>query len=145
VAWVVPAGHLLLAVPVLTATCWVQLRIMVQTIPPHAASQPPAVYQLIAQLTAWCAVTVAVAACVGRSRYADLDVALAAPVSFGVIALAWYGPFSAGLLVEPPATAHGVTIAWFSVAAAALTLTCVAMRDQWHRYARSLHRLGMPW
>ncbi len=138
-AWVAPAGHLLLAVPILAATCWAQLRIMAQTIPPHTLGHPPAVYPLIAQLTGWSAVTVAAAACADRSRYADLSGAIAAPVSFGAIALAWHVPASARLLVGPPATAHGVTIAWYAVATAAFALTCVAMRDQWHRYSRNLH------
>jgi hypothetical protein len=141
---VAPAGHLLLAAPILAVTCWAQLRIMVQTIPPHTLGHPPAVYLLIAQLTGWCAVTVAVASCVDRSRYADLGGAIAAPVSFAAIALAWQVPVSARLLAGPPATAHGVTIAWYAVASAASALTCVAMRDQWHRYARSLGRVLAP-
>jgi hypothetical protein len=143
-AWVAPAGHLLLAVPVLAATCWAQLRIMTYTIPPHTLGHPPAVYPLIAQLTGWCAVTTAAAACVGRSRYADLGGAIAAPVSFAAIALAWYAPITSRFMAEPPATPHGVTIAWYAVASAALALTCAAMRDQWHRYARSLRWLSPP-
>jgi hypothetical protein len=135
-AWVTPAGHLLLAVPILAATYWAQLRIMTQTIPPHAIGHPPAIYPLIAQLTGWCAVTVTAAACVGRSRYADLGGAVAAPVSFAVIALAWYVPITSRILTGPPATPLGVTIAWYATAAAASTLTCAAMRDQWHRYSR---------
>ena len=91
-AWVAPAGHLLLAAPILAVTCWAQLRIMAHTVPPHALGHPPAVYPLIAQLTGWCAVTVAAAACVDRSRYADLGGAIAVPVSFAAIALAWYAP-----------------------------------------------------
>lgn len=136
-AWVAPAGHLLLASPILAVTCWAQLRIMTHTIPPHILGHPPAVYPLIAQLTGWCAVTVAAAACAGRSRYADLGGAIAAPISFGAIALAWYVPITSRFLAEPPATPHGVTITWYAVASAALALACVAMRDQWHRYSRS--------
>jgi hypothetical protein len=143
-AWVVPAGHLLLAVPVLAATCWAQLRITVQTVPPHTLGHPPAVYPLIAQLTGWCAVTVAAAACAGRSRYADLSGAIAVPIGLGAIALAWYVPASARLLTGPPGAAHGVTVAWYAVASAALALTCVALRDQWHRYSRNVHRLSSP-
>ncbi len=145
-AWVTPTGHLLLAAPVLVVTGWAQLRIMIHTvpsriipphtIPPHALGDPPAVYPLIAQLAGWCAVAIAVAACVDRSRYADLGGAVAAPVSFVAIALAWYLPTSARLLVDPPATAHGVTVAWYAVVTAALALTGAAMRDQWHRYCR---------
>jgi hypothetical protein len=142
--WVAPAGHLLLAAPVLAVTCWAQLRIMAHTIPPHTLGQPPAVYPVIAQLTGWCAVTVAAAACADRSRYADLGGAIAAPVSFAAIALAWYWPVTSRFLVEPPASAHGVSIAWYSIASAALVLTCAAMRDRWHRYTRNLQRLSSP-
>jgi hypothetical protein len=140
-AWVAPAGHLLLAVPILATTYWAQLRIMTQTIPPHTTGHPSASYPLIAQLTGWCAVTVAAAACVGRSRYADLGGAAAAPVSFAAIALAWYTPFTSRILVEPPATPHGATIAWYVTVAAASALALAAMRDQWHRYSpRGLFR-----
>jgi len=141
-AWVAPAGHIVLAAPVLAVTCWAELRIMAHTIPPYVLSRPPAVYPVIAQLTGWCAVTVAAAACVDRSRYADLGGAIAAPASFAAIALAWYAPVTNRFLVEPPATAHGVTIAWYAIATAALALSCVAMRDQWHRYSRNLLRLS---
>lgn len=141
-AWVAPAGHLLLAVPVLAATCWAQLGIMAQTVPPHALGHPPAVYPLIAQLTGWCAITVAAAACAGRSRYADLGGAIAAPVSFGAIALAWYVPVSARVLAGPPATGPAATIAWCAITSAALALTCLAMRDQWHRYWLRSHHLS---
>jgi hypothetical protein len=143
-AWVAPAGHILLAAPVLGVTCWAQLRIMAHPIPPRALGHPPAIYPVIAQLTGWCAVTVAAAACVDRSHFADLGGAIAAPASFAAIALAWYAPVSARFLVEPPATAPGVTIAWSAIATAALALSRVAMRDQWHRYTRDLHRLFSP-
>jgi hypothetical protein len=143
-AWLAPAGHILLAAPVLAVTCWTQLRIMAHTIPPHTLGHPPAIYPVMAQLTGWCAVTVAAAACADRSRYADLGGAIAAPASFAAIALAWYAPVSARFLVEPPATAHGVTIAWYAIATAALALTCAAIRDHWHRYTRSLQRLSSP-
>jgi hypothetical protein len=140
-AWVTRAGHLVLAAAVLAATCWAQLRIMLHTFPSHTASQPPAVYPLIAELTGWCAVTMAAAACVDRSRYADLGGGAAAPASAVAIALAWYLPVTHKLLAEPPASAHGVAVAWYCVAAAALALTGVAMRDYWHRYTKSLVRL----
>jgi hypothetical protein len=109
---------------------------MVQTIPPHTIGHPTAVYPVIAQLTGWCAITVAAGVCVDRSRYADLGGAVAAPVSFAAIALAWYAPVTSRILTEPPATALGGTTAWYAIAAAALALTCVAMRDRWHRYSR---------
>jgi hypothetical protein len=143
-AWVAPAGHIVLAAPVLAATCWAQLRIVAHTIPAHTFGHPPAIYSMIAQLTGWCAVTVAVAACADRSRYADLGGAVAAPVSFAAIALAWYAPVTARFVVEPPGTAHAVTIAWYAITTGALALTCAVMRDQWHRYPRNLHRPASP-
>jgi hypothetical protein len=139
-AWVIPVGHVLLAVPILAATCWVQLRVAA-----HNATltigHPPAIYPLIAELTGWCAVTVVAAACVDRSRYADLGGATAVPVSAAAIALAWYVPITHKLLAAPPATPHGLTVAWYAVATAALVLTSAAMRDSWHRSARRLGRL----
>ena len=56
------------------------------------------------------------------------------------IAFAWFAPVTSRILVGPPATAHGVTVAWYTIAAAALALTCAAMRDQWHRYSGSIMR-----
>ena len=143
-AWLAPAGHIALAAPVLAITRWAQLRIMAHTIPPHTLSHPPAIYPVIAQLTGWCAVTVAAAACADRSRYADLGGATAAPVSFAAIALAWYAPVTSRFLVEPSVTAHTVTIAWYAIATAALALTGAAMRDHWHRYTRNRHRIASP-
>jgi hypothetical protein len=140
-AWAVPAGHVLLAAPVLAITCWAQLRIIAGTVPPGALSRPPAVYPVIAQLAAWCAITVAAAACADRSRYADLGGAVAVAVSAAAIALAWYAPVTAHYLVGPPATAPGITFAWSAIAAAALLLAGAAMRDHWHRYTRGLYRL----
>ena len=70
------------------------------------------------------------------SRYADLGGAVAAPAGLAAIALAWYAPVISRFLAQPPATPHGATIAWYVIASAALAVTCVAMRDQWHRYSR---------
>ena len=130
-AWVTPAGHLLLAAPVLVVTGGAYLRIMA-----HAGNHALAVYPLISQLAGWCAVAVAAAACLERSRYADLGGAIAAPVAFAAIALTWYLPVTAKFLVAPPATAERVAVAWYSVASAALLLTGAALRDRWHRYTR---------
>jgi hypothetical protein len=135
-AWLPVAGHLLLAVPVLAATCWVQLRITDHTVAAAALRHAPALCPLIAELAGWSAVTVAVAACVGRSRYADLGGAVAVPVSFAAIALAWYLPVSARHLTQPPAAAHAVMVTWYAIAAATLTVAGLALRDQWLRYSR---------
>ena len=139
-AWTAQVGHVLIAAPVLGATCCAQLRVIASTVPSHALTRPPAAYPLIAQLIGWCAVTVAAAVCVDRSRYSDLGGAAAAPVSFAAIAIAWYAPVTSRFLTEPPARPDGVTITWYAIAAAASALACAAMRDQWHRYSRGLHR-----
>ncbi len=140
--WVAPVGYLLLAAPVLAVTCWAELRIVAHTVPLHA--DHGAVYPLIAQLTGWCMITVAVAAWADRSHYADLGGVIAVLASFAAVALAWYLPSTARFLVDPPATQHHVAIAWYSIATAALVVTCLAMRDQWHRYARGLHVRRRP-
>nr|MDQ2815689.1 hypothetical protein [Actinomycetota bacterium] len=119
-AWVTPAGHLLLAVPFLAVTCWAELRVMAGVIPRHSLHDPSEpTYALIAQLIAWSAVTVAAAACVARSRFASLGGAIAAPITFAVIAFAWYTPQTAQFLVHPPAQPHSVTTGWCAIAAAA--------------------------
>jgi hypothetical protein len=135
-AWVTPAGHLVLAVPILAATCWVQLRIAARTVTPQALAHAPAVYPLIAQLTGWSAIVVAAAACAGRSRYADLGGTVGVLAGFVLIALAWYVPAGGRHLADPPATARAVTVAWYAIAAVALVVTGAAMRDRWHRYSR---------
>jgi hypothetical protein len=137
-AWLAPVGQLLLAAPVLAVTCWGELRIVAYTVPPHVIGYRLPVYLLIAQLTGWCAVTVAAAAWVSRSRYADLGGAVAAPVSLAAIALAWYTPGISRVFLTPPASVHAAAIAWYASALAGSALTCAAMRDQWHRYARGL-------
>jgi hypothetical protein len=139
------AGQSLLAAPVLMATGWAQLALMDHTIAglSGTGARPPAIYPLLAQLTGWCAVAVAAAACCDRSRYADLGGAVAAPVTLAVIASAWYLPQLSRVLLNPPATAGDATAAWYGVAAGALVLTGVAMRDRWPRYTRAL-RAGRP-
>jgi hypothetical protein len=141
-AWVAQSGQLALAAPVLAVTCWAQLRIIAHAFPPPAVIHRPAVYPLIAQLIGWCAVTVAAAACVDRSRYADLGGAIAGPASFAVIALAWYAPLTSRFLVQPPAAAQSVTITWYAIATVAAAVTGAAMRDHWHRYPRSADLRG---
>ena len=144
-AWVTPAGHLLLAAPFLAITFWAQLRIMAPAIPPHAPQDPhEPFYALIAQLIGWSAIIVAAATSTARSRFADLGGAIAAPIGLAVIALAWYTPLTAKFLVKPPAIPHSIAIGWYVIAAAALILTCAAMRDHWHRYTRGPHRPPRP-
>jgi hypothetical protein len=134
--WVTSAAQTLLAVPTVAITCWIQLMIMKTTIP-VGAGHPPAIYPLIAQLTGWCAIALAVAAACGRSRYADLSGALAAPLALATIALAWVTPGLKDALASPPATSQTATIAWYILATSALAIAVAGMRDGWHRYTRA--------
>jgi hypothetical protein len=137
--WIAAAGQTLLALPVLALTCWVQLRLMTSTYPPASAGHLPAVYPLLAQLTGWSALTVALAAGCERTRYAALSGAIAVPVSFAIIAVTTYTPGFERHLFTPPASPHAAAIASCAIAAAGLALTCLAIRDQWQRYTRRLH------
>jgi hypothetical protein len=128
--------QVVLAVPVLVVTSWVQLVIMAHTHPANARHHLPATYPLIAQLVGWAAIALAAAACCDRTRYADLTGAIAAPITFAVIAFAWFTPGVKDLLVTGPATPRTATIAWYSIAAASLVITAAALRDTWHRYTR---------
>jgi len=140
-AWLTSAGQTLLAVPVLAATGWAQLGIMSATISARHAGPAPAIYPLTAQLTGWCALAVAAAACCERSRYADLGGAVAAPVSLAAVAVAWFTPAVKRLLAAPPATPHTATIAWYLMAAVAAIVTGTALGDPWRRYTRIFHRV----
>jgi hypothetical protein len=137
--WIAPAGQVLLAVPVLALTCWLQLKLMTSTFPAHDAKQLPAVYPLIAQLTGWSLLSLSIAACCERTRYAALSGAIAAPVTFVAIAVAAFMPPLDRHLLSPPETARIDTIAWYSISAAAFAMAILAIRDQWHRYVRRLH------
>jgi hypothetical protein len=139
--WIIPAAQTLLAVPAVAITCLIQLLIMTTTIP-AGAGHPPAIYPLIAQLTGWCAIGVAVAAACGRSRYSDLGGAVAAPLALAAIALTWVTPGLKDALALPPATPQTATIAWYILANGALAIAVAGMRDGWHRYTRPCSRLA---
>jgi hypothetical protein len=108
---------------------------------PAGAVRPPAIYPLIAQLTGWCAIGIAVAAICDRSRYSDLGGAVAAPLALAVIALTWVTPGLKNALVVPPATPQTAAITWCILATGALAIAAAGMRDRWHPYSRlRLHR-----
>lgn len=138
-SWIAPVGHTLLSLPVVGLTCRMQLGLMASTVHAAYGRHLPAVYPLLAQLTGWCAFTMAVAACCERTRYAVLSGAIAVPVSFAAIAIATYTPAIKRVLATPPATPHAVTVGWYTITSAALVLTGLAIRDQWQRYTRRLH------
>jgi hypothetical protein len=134
--WIASLTQIVCAVPALALTSWVQLVIMAHTHPAAARHHLTAIYPLIAQLTGWATLALAIAACCDRSRYADLAGAIAAPITLAMIAFAWFTPGVKDLLVTGPATPRSATIAWYSIAAASLGITTAALRDPWHRYTR---------
>ena len=136
--WILVAGQLLCCLPVIAATCWLQLRIIEVGLP---SSARPASYPLLAQLTAWCAIAIATATSVDRSRYADLGGAVATPLAFALIAIAWYAPVFKAQLVTPPATDAHATIGWYAVSAISLAIASLALRDPWQRYTKHLRPL----
>jgi hypothetical protein len=133
-AWLAAAIQVLMAFAILALTGWGQLSLMVYTIPDHTAGA--AIYPLIAALTGWSTIFVAAGACCDRSRFADIGGGMAVPIGLAAIALATYTPAVKDLFVPPPATLRAATIAWYILAAAALAVAYLAMRDRWHRYAR---------
>jgi hypothetical protein len=137
--WIAPAGQVLLAIPVLALTCWVQLELMTSTFPARDAKHLPATYPLIAQLTGWSLIALSIAACCQRTRYAALSGAIAAPVTFVAIAASSFIPVLDRYLVTPPESANATTIAWYTISCAGLAVAIVATRDGWHRYLRRLH------
>ena len=88
----------------------------------------------------WSLLALSIATCCERTRYAALSGAIAAPVTFVAIAAASFLPPLDRHLLSPPDTARAATIAWYSIAAAAGALAILAIRDQWNRYTRRLHR-----
>ena len=137
-AWITTAGPVLFALPLLAATCWGQLRLMAGTAPAGQAVPLPAVYPLIAEFTAWSLLGAAIAGCYERTRYASLSGAIAVPVSTALIAVAEFTPALQRHLLTPPATPRAAAIAWYALAAPALALAGIALRDRWHRYTRRL-------
>jgi hypothetical protein len=140
--WITAGGQILLAAPVLAVTTWAQLRLMANTQTAGSVGHPPATYPLVAQLTAWCLLTLAIAAGAERTRYAALSGAIAIPISFTIIAVTTYSHTFARYLLAPPADVHIAAIACYATAAAATAVTCLAIGDHWRRYTGRLQGLS---
>jgi hypothetical protein len=142
--WIIPVGQVLLALPLLAVTCWLQVRLMSSTVPAQSRGHLPAVYPLLAQVIGWTMLTLSFAACCERTRYAALSGAVAVPVSMTVIAISSFTPAIQRHLLTPPAAPYSATLWWYAIAATAAALNALAIRDQWHRYGRRLHRQPQP-
>jgi hypothetical protein len=139
--WIMPAGQVLLALPLLALTCWLQLLLMSSTVPPQSRQHLPAVYPLLAQVTGWTMLTLALASCCERTRYAALSGAVAVPSTMTVIAISSFTPAIQQHLLTPPAAALTAARWWYGIAASAAVLSALATRDQWQRYSNRLQ----PW
>lgn len=136
--WVAAAGHTLLALPTLAATCAIQLRLMTGSFPSHPPVAPPADSPLIAQLVGWTTLAVLAATWCDRTGYAALNGAVAAPITIALIGFAWVTPRINRLLDTSQAHPDPTTIAWYAIATCATVGSWLATRDQWHRYTRRL-------
>jgi len=134
--WIAPAGQTLLALPVLAFTGWVQLRLLDSTLPARSVGHLPAVGPLVTQLTGWSLLTVALATCCDRTRYAALSGAIAGLASLAIIAITSFTSALSRHLQAPPATPQAAILAWDLIATAALALIGLAVRDRWSRYLR---------
>jgi len=140
--WLTTAAHLALAVPVLAAASWIQFTLAADALPDPAGPAVPLPWvALPAELAAWCAVTIAAAALVARSRWDHLGGAVAAPATFALLAILGFGRWH--LLPAFPAptrTAHAsweyAHWAWALLALAACGVSCWASRDRWSRLRR---------
>jgi hypothetical protein len=132
-SWIVPVGQTLMGLPVVALTAWLQMRIVEAGVPARAR---PTIYPLLAELVAWCCIAIATATCTDRTRYADLGGMVAVPLTFALIAIAWYTPGLRSHLVVPPASPTQSAIGWYVIAAIAIVAGCVSLRDPWQRYTR---------
>lgn len=135
-SWVAAAGHTLLAVPILAGTFAVQLRLMADSFPVHQPIKPPAVYPLAAQFIGWAALAILAATWSDRTRYANLNGAVAAPIAMSVIAAAWLIPQLHRFFDTSQAHPGAAIRTWYLVAACATIGSWLTVRDQWHRYTR---------
>jgi hypothetical protein len=130
-AWLTPATHTALALPVLTGTAALQLRLAAAEL---AAGQrytgvPAQLPRLMlsAELAAAAAIALAAASVVARTRWHELGGAIAAPVSLAIIA-------------ATQATWADVTWRILLVGALAVATAAWAQRDPWLRLHPVRHR-----
>jgi hypothetical protein len=146
-AWLTPALRVAMALPVLGLGCAVQLLVAGRALAAdlQAAGKPPAALPwlaLAAELIAWCALALALAAGLERTRWHDLAGIVAA-----IGAMAVVGALALVPLHLLPATIADMTTAqqrqwawawqlWAAAAAAAAVIAGWAAGDPWRRIAR---------
>jgi hypothetical protein len=143
-SWLTPTIRVALAVPVLVLAGAIQLHLAARALAVdlHATDQPAAGLPwvaLTAELAAWCALALALAAGLERTRWRDLaGVASAASVlaTVGVLALTPLHPLPAAIIFMTGAQRHHWTAAWrlwVAAGGAAALVALWAAGDPWRR------------
>ncbi len=148
--WLSVAGRLVIALPLLGLTGWIQLQLANTELPIVFRNQGMTSVHLpwpalVAELIAWSAIAVAAAALVTRTRWNDLGGAIAAPA-----ALAFIGLLAATPLGLVPVAFAGLTLrqhnawlraewSWWSLSLIAALVAGWANRDPWLRLKSARH------
>jgi hypothetical protein len=136
--WIATAMRAGLVLPFLAVTCWLQLSLADRTLAKIRAGGTLPALAIGAEFAGACAITLAAAAVVQRSRWHDLGGALALPLAFIVLAALAFGP------LRPLPTQIMTTGTWpqgwvrTTVLAAVLAVVAAAAtawsgRDRWRR------------
>ena len=150
-AWVTPAIRIGLAAPVLALTGIIQLHVAARALAAdlHADRQPAAGLPWIAlsaEVGAWCALVLALAAGLDRTRWRDLSGFAAAALALALVAALALLPLHllpAAVIAMTKAQQNRWTVAWRSwvvAGAAALLVTGWAIGDPWRRIAATKSR-----
>jgi hypothetical protein len=141
--WLSSAGRVLLAAPVVALTCWLQLdlgdRALARTLAGSGQHAVIPALQVSVEFAAGCAITLAAAAVVQRSRWHDLGGAAAVPLALaaaaGLAASPWHllptaFPGRTGPL--PPGWTRPTLLTALVVVLAAI-VAAWSSRDRWRR------------
>jgi hypothetical protein len=140
---VTTAAHLVMALPLIGLTAWIQLQLAAAQLGGGgwAGGAIPGLpwVALAAELVAWLAFSLAVAALVARTRWNDLGGTLAAPVALACIAVLAVSPLHlfpsvfAGLTPAEHSAWRHAEWAWSALGLVAALTACWASRDPWQR------------
>jgi len=142
--WITPAIRVALALPVLTLSGIIQFKVAARALAAdlHAAGQPAAGLPwvaLSAELAAWCALALALAAGLDRTRWRDLAGFAAAALVLAVVGTLALMPLHllpAAIIAMTRAQQHHWAVAWrlwAATGAAAALIAGWAAGDPWRR------------
>ena len=149
-AWLTTATHLVIALPALSLTTWIQLELAAAelriALRPQGTTAHLPWWSLTAELAAWSAIALAAAGLAGRTRWHDLDGAIAVPATLAFIALLAATPLhmfpSAFTGLTPSQHSAWVEAEWRwpVVGVLAALIACWAHRDPWLRLGSGRYR-----